>query len=450
MRVLYITPYVPSRIRVRPYNLIKNLGRHHEVTLVSLMQSEHDRRALDEMSGICNVKPVRMSKFQSIASCGRRLFTNMPLQAAYTYLPNLTHAVDDLIIRQPFDVVHVEHVRGAHFASHIGSLPKVYDSVDCITLLLKQFLKTKKNPISWFMALEEWAKMRVYEAMISERFEKVVITSQGDRQALEGLLWERIRKRLKIREMPVQSVETQKELVEWRTTRELIELSQDQRLEALMPQGGRISVLPNGVDHQYFHPVDALEDPETIIFSGKMSYYANVVAVKYFYDKIYPFVKAARPSVKFLVVGADPPSSIQKLAEDPSVTVTGYVDDIRPYIARAAASVCPITVGVGIQNKVLEAMSMGKPVVATSRACSAISGRDGEHFLTADQPEEFASKIVELLAFPERRHRIGSNASAYVRENHDWGKIAERLVDIYQEASDVFGSRKTNSANMQI
>lgn len=445
MRVLYITPYVPSRIRVRPYNLIKNLARHHEVTLVSLMQSEHDRRALDEMSKICcNVKPVRMSKIRSVASCGRRLFTRMPLQAAYTYLPNLTHAVDDLIIKQPFDVVHVEHVRGAHYAAHIGSLPKVYDSVDCITLLLKQFLKTKKNPISWFVALEEWAKMRVYEAMISERFEKVVITSQGDRQALEGLLWERIRKRLKITDMPARPPETPREIEEWRTTRELIELSQDQRLEALMPQGGRVSVLPNGVDHQYFSPMDTPEEPETIVFSGKMSYYANAVAVKHFYENIYPYVKAARPKVKFLIVGADPPSNIQKLAEDPSVKVTGYVDDIRPYIARSAVAICPITVGVGIQNKVLEAMSMGKPVVATSRACSAIAARDGEHFLTADQPEGFAAEIIDLLAFPDKRREIGLNASSYVRENHDWEKIAERLVDIYQEAADVFGIKKTS------
>lgn len=443
MRVLYITPYIPSRIRVRPYNLIKNLAKHHEVTLVALMQSEHDRRALAEMSKVCgSVKPIRMSKMQSVMSCGRRLFSRMPLQAAYTYLPNLTRAVDDLIIKQPFDVVHVEHVRGAHYATHIGSLPKVYDSVDCITLLLKQFLKTKKNPVSWFLALEEWAKMRVYEAMISEKFEKVVITSHSDRQALESLLWERIRKRLNLREMPVQPPQTPKEMEDWRITRQIIEMSQDQRLEALMPQGGRVSVLPNGVDHQYFAPMDVPEDPENIVFSGKMSYYANVAAVKHFYDNIYPLVKSARPKVKFIIAGADPPPNIQKLAEDPSVTVTGYVDDIRPYIARSAVSISPITVGVGIQNKVLEAMSMGKPVVATSKACSAITAVDGKSVLLADQPGDFAARIIELLASPGKRQEIGKNASGYVQENHDWEAISSRLVDIYQEAADLFGFNK--------
>jgi hypothetical protein len=198
MRVLYVTPYVPSRIRVRPYNLIKKLSKRHDVTLVALVQSDHDKNALEEMVGVCrSVKPIQMSKMQSLMSCGRRLLTGMPLQAAYTYQPDLNRIVDDLVVRQKFDVVHVEHVRGAHYAAHINSLPKVYDSVDCITLLLRQYLKVKKNPISWFIALEEWAKMRVYEAMISERFDKVVITSQHDREALESLLWDRICKRLK-------------------------------------------------------------------------------------------------------------------------------------------------------------------------------------------------------------------------------------------------------------
>jgi len=444
MRVLYITPYVPSCIRVRPYNFIKNLAKNHEVTLVALIQSEHDRRALAEMSKVCScVKPIRMSKMQSLMSCGKRLFSKMPLQAAYTYLPNLTRTVDDLIIKQPFDVVHVEHVRGAHYATHIGSLPKVYDSVDCITLLLRQFLKTKKNPVSWFLALEEWAKMRVYEAMISEKFDKIVITSQSDRQALESLLWERIRKRLKLREMPVQPPQTPEEIEEWRITRQIIEMSQDRRLEALMPQGGRVSVLPNGVDHEYFAPMDDVpEAPESIVFSGKMSYYANVAAVKYFYDNIYPLVKSVRPKAKFIIAGADPPSSIRKLAEDPSVTVTGYVDDIRPYIARSAVSISPITVGVGIQNKVLEAMSMGKPVVATSKACSAITAADGKSILLADQPGDFAAKINELLASPGKRREIGKNASRYVQENHDWGTISGRLVDIYSEAAELFGFNK--------
>lgn len=443
MRVLYITPYVPSRIRVRPYNLIKNLSRHHEVTLVALVQSDYDKQALTEMTKTCAaVRPVRMSKMQSVVSCGKRVFSKMPLHAAYTYLPNFIRTVDDLIARQPFDVVHVEHVRGAHFASHVGSLPKVYDSVDCITLLLRQFMDSKKNPMGWLLALEEWAKMRVYEAMITERFEKVVITSRHDQRALEELLWKRVRHRLRLKEMPMRPPETPKEIDEWRVTRQLIEAAQDERLAALTPVGGHVSVLPNGVDHEYFAPTDVPEDPETVVFSGKMSYYANVEAVKHFYENILPRIKVVNPRVKFTIVGAEPPPSIRKLAEDPNVTVTGYVDDIRPYIARAAVAVCPITVGVGIQNKVLEAMAMGKPVVATSKACGAISATNGHDVMQVDSPDEFAASVNELLVNPRKRREMGENAATCVRENHDWNIISRRLADVYLEARDIFGAKK--------
>jgi glycosyltransferase involved in cell wall biosynthesis len=383
---------------------------------------------------------------QSVASCGRRLFTGMPLQAAYTYQPSLIRVVNDLVAKQPFDVVHVEHVRGAHFASHIGSVPKVYDSVDCITLLLSQFLKVKKNPLGWFLALEEWAKMRTYEAMISERFEKIVITSKHDRTALENLLWDRICKRIKLREMPAMPLETPEETEEWRVTRQLIEVSQDERLAALMPQGRRVSILPNGVDHEYFKSIRVPEVPETIVFSGKMSYSANITAVKHFYENVLPLIRAERPEVKFVIVGADPPTSIRKLADDPNVTVTGYVDDIRPFIARAAVAVCPITVGVGIQNKVLEAMAMGKPVVATSRACSAIAAESGKNIIMADEPVEFAAHVMGLLSSPERRREIGLNAAECVRANHDWDAIADRLVNIYQEASELFGVNRNKTS----
>ncbi len=444
MRVLYITPYVPSRIRVRPYNLIKSLAKRNEVTLIPLVQSDHDRQALGEMVKTCaSVKPIRMSKLQSLTSCSKRILTKMPLQAAFTYQPELTRTVYEVIARHPFDVIHVEHIRGAHFASHVGSLPKVYDSVDCITLLLRQFLKTKKNPLAWFLALEEWAKMRVYEAMVTERFDKVVITSPHDRKALESLLWDRIRKRIHFKGLPENPPETPQEMEEWRVTRQLIEMSQDQRLAALMPQVGRVSVLPNGVDHAYFSPSDSTVDPDTIVFSGKMSYFANVAAVNYFYNSILPLIRRVRPGVRFLVVGADPPPSIKKLANDPFVAVTGYVEDIRPYIARSAVAVCPVTVGVGIQNKVLEAMSMGKPVVATSRACSAIAVTDGKNVIVADDPEEFAARILDLLASPNMRQEIGDNAAEYVRQHHDWDTISNNLENIYTEAAWLFSSARS-------
>ncbi len=157
--------------------------------------------------------------------------------------------------------------------------------------------------------------------MITEKFEKVVITSRNDQMALEGLTWE------------------------------------------------RVSMLPNGVDHEYFHPLDLPEQPDTVVLSGKISYYANAAAAKHFYKNVFPIMREKKPHVHLNIVGADPPASIRKLEADPGVTVTGYVEDIRPYIAQAAVAVCPITVGVGIQNKALESMAMK---LTNSARCAAM------------------------------------------------------------------------------
>lgn len=443
MRILYVTPYVPSKIRVRPYNFIKRLAKSHDVTLVVLTSCEQDIKALPEMREMCSdVFAVKLPKIQSIINCGKRLFTRIPLQAAYTWQPQATHQINHALTCDKYDVLHVEHVRGAHLASEIDCLPKVYDSVDCITLLLRQFLESKKNPIGWFLTLEEWAKMRMYEGMIPQFFDKVVITSAQDKEALDELIWQRVRKQIRTTGCPVGYKDiTPKHREEWRLTRQLIEAAQDQRLAALMSGRQQVSVLPNGVDSEYFHPLDLPEKPDTIVFSGKMSYYANEAAVLHFYNSIFPLIRAKKPETKFTIVGSDPPASIKKLASDPHVEVTGYVEDIRPFIAGAAVAICPITVGAGIQNKVLEAMSMGKPVVASRKACRAIDVCDRQHLMIADSDGDFADAVIELLERRDLRRKIGSSAAEFVRDRHDWNELSRRLEGIYLEAGDVFADR---------
>ena len=441
MRILYVTPYVPSRIRVRPYNLIKRLVQSNDITLIPLVMSEHDREALSEMRSICReVIPISQPKCQSLISCVRKTFTKMPLQAAYTWQPEVIRALYEAVARDRYDVLHVEHIRSAHFASDIASLPKVYDSVDCITLLLRQSLQSKKNPLSWFLAFEEWAKMRVYEGMIPQFFDKVIITSPGDKEALDTLIWQRIRKQFPNGPVSYKDISL-KHREEWRLTRQLIETAQDRRLAALMSGRQQVSVLPNGVDFDYFHPIDVPEEPGTVVFSGKMSYFANEAAVNRFYHNIFPIIRAKRPETRLVIVGADPPSGIRRLSGDPHVKVTGYVDDIRPYLAKATVAICPISVGVGIQNKVLEAMAIGKPVVATGKACGAIEARDGVELIKADSDEKFADAVVELLERPDLRKKIGRRAAEFVKDKHDWDAMAHKLEEIYLEAREIFVER---------
>lgn len=440
MRILYVTPYVPSGIRVRPYNFIKQLAKNHKVTLIALSQSDIDRDALPEMQDICDsVQTVNMSVYESMLSAGKGLLTKMPMQAAYTYLPKLIETVESETATGKYDVLHVEHIRAAHYAEHIDTLPKVYDSVDCITLLLRQMLDSKRNPFAWLLTLEEWAKMRVYEGVVSQRFARVVTTSETDKDALDDLIWERITQRLKRIEGGLKRRNAERDsLEEWRVTRWLVETAQEQRLGSLMSGGSQVSVIPNGVDFDYFKPLGRKPDPDTIIFSGKMSYYANAAAVKQFHERVYPIIKAKRPKTKLRIVGYNPPNSIRKLASDPSITVTGFVEDLRQHIEDSAVAVCPLSVGVGIQNKVLEAMAMGKPVVCSNLARRALRVKNGRDLICADSPQDFADAVVKILDEPDLQKSLGANALTYVQDHHSWAEMSRRLEEVYRQAGEVF------------
>jgi glycosyltransferase involved in cell wall biosynthesis len=208
-------------------------------------------------------------------------------------------------------------------------------------------------------------------------------------------------------------------------------------LTKLVPDGKEpapISVLPNGVDLDYFTPNDAIQrDPETIVFSGKMSYHANISMVKYLVGEVMPRVWESRPEVLLVIVGKDPPSDVKSMASDPRITVTGTVKDIRPYLWQATVAVVPLVYGAGIQNKILEAMATGTPVVTTSKAISALQTSTGRDIVVADTPIDFSNEILRLITDERFRVEIAKMGLQYVQKHHDWAGIARQLVNEYHE-----------------
>jgi len=269
--------------------------------------------------------------------------------------------------------------------------PVVWDSVDCISYLFDQALNQSRSRFGKFITRLDLKRTRVYEGKLPGRFDRILITSAVDRQALQDLI-------------PSQS------------------------------GAAPVSILPNGVDWDYFSlEQGVVREPATVILSGKMSYHANMTMAMYLMNEIMPLVWAKQPDVKLLIVGKDPPASIRALADHPAVTVTGTVQDLRPYLQRASLSVVPLLYGAGIQNKVLEAMASGTPVVATPQAVLALDAGPDRDVLVAQTPAEFAEKIVHLINNPELRNQIGSAGRRYVENNHQWAKIAERLEGVYHE-----------------
>lgn len=400
MNVLYVTPYVPSRIRARPYNLIKALVclGHHITLLTAAGTSLEEQQQADELrdQGV-RVGVFSVPLWRSLSNCLRALPTREPLQSVYAYHSEMEKQLAVLLRDGTFDVVHIEHLRAARLVRVVKGVPKVYDSVDCISLLFDQAARAGSQMHSRLMTALDLARTRRYEASLLRRYDQVVITSRRDKVALEELARHY--------------------------------LPSD---EPMAP----ITVITNGVDLEYFRPQSDYDQRNsgTLTFTGKMSYHANVTAVLYFVREVLPLIWTAHPEVRFQIVGKDPPEAVQQLAADRRIQVTGYVDDLRLYLAHTTVAVCPVPYAVGVQFKALEAMAMGTPVVTTPQTSTALLANEGKHLLIGRSTDEFAAQVIRLLDDRALAARIGVAGRRYVEDHHNWNHLAARLAQVYQQA----------------
>lgn len=213
----------------------------------------------------------------------------------------------------------------------------------------------------------------------------------------------------------------------WFGTTLLVAPLEAELMRQLAPDAAdRIGALSNGVDLDHFDAGAAYADPYPpgalpILFTGMMSYWPNVDAVQWFADTVLPRILAARPGACFVIAGADPPPAVRRLAERPGITVTGRVADMRPWLAHAAVAVAPLRIARGVQNKVIEAMAMARPVVASPAALQGLSAVPGHDLLQAEAPEAFAAAVL-AAAEPDRGRALGAAGLSYVRQAHDWSR----------------------------
>jgi sugar transferase (PEP-CTERM/EpsH1 system associated) len=377
-------------IRVRPYNIVRALvGHGHQVTLLALQPPGDNGEALSELQAWCEaVHIVPHSKGQTLVNALLALPSDFPIQAAYSRSAAFDREAAALLAKKSFDVAHVEHLRGAVLAEALKNLPIVFDSVDSISLLFGKVLQDAPSLKSQLIAKLDLGRTRRFEGKLTKRFGQVAVTSEADRKAL-------------------------------------VELGSD---------GDRITVVPNGVDLDYFKPQAIERHPLRLVFTGKMSYHANVAAVEDLAQKIMPLVWAEQPEAELYIVGKDPTPAVQALGELPRVTVTGSVPDLRPYLAEASVAISTVRYGVGIQNKVLEAMAMGTPVVCSPQANSALKTVNGQDILVGEDAEAIARHILNLLASAEKRTQVGDAGRRYVEQHHTWAGAAAAFENMYQRA----------------
>jgi polysaccharide biosynthesis protein PslH len=406
MKILYVVPYVPNKIRVRPYSLIRQLAaRGNHVTVLTLASNAQDEEDAQFLRGPCTtVHTFPLPTWRSMVNAVIGLATLDPIQSHFSWQPELFRSLLNLTQtgnEHGYDVIHIEHLRGVRFGQKLvqsrqgngkGNYPPiVWDSVDCISYLFEQASRQSQKIQSRIITWLELERTRRYEAKMVGLYQRTLVTSLKDQESLLKLI-------------PNQ---------------------------APRPQ---IEVLPNGVDLTYFKPeTEKQYCPNTLVVSGKMSYHANISMVRYLVEKIMPRIWAELPAVKLVIVGKDPPREMRALNDHPNIEVTGFVPDIRPYLHSAAVAAAPLTYGAGIQNKILEAMACGIPVVTTSKAASALQAHTEDDFLIADDPETFASKVIQLIQQPALRDQIGANGCNYVQKNLNWNAITSQLENIYTE-----------------
>ncbi|MFN3966973.1 MAG: glycosyltransferase [Endomicrobiia bacterium] len=392
MNILFLThsfPYPPDEgIKLMSYNLLKEFSKRHTVTLLSFIWSDDEKKYIPEISKFC--KRVEVVKHKIPKSFIRRFynifFQKEPFCVHQFYSEEFKEKLKKIISNQKFDIVHFDFVNTSFYRNFLLDIPAIFFPHDAMSMLFYRNIEKEKNIFRKLYTYSQYKKMLYYEKEIMPKFEKTVVVSPKDK--------------------------------EW-----LLSLNSNFDIE----------VIPNGVDANYFHPLNIEEDYPSVIFRGIMSFLPNIDAAVYFADKILPIIQKEIPNLKYYIVGPNPDEKIKKLSSENNI-VTGYVEDIRPYIAKSTVNVCPMRIGSGIKNKILEAMAMAKPTVATSIAIEGIPDvTDGENILIADTPEEFAKKVILLIKDENLRKKIGKNAREFVIKNYTWEKAAEKFENVYKE-----------------
>jgi glycosyltransferase involved in cell wall biosynthesis len=401
MRVLLLTqvlPYPPdSGPKVKTFNLLRYLAEHHEVTLVSLVRSQAEAaraRALQPYCAEVYTIPLVRSKLRDAFYLLRSMLTGESFIVIRDTSSTLQRLLADLAGRSQFDIVHADQLTMAQFALDLPAGARILDEHNAVWGITRRMAERHGlGPRRLFLDLET-RRLRRYEAQVCGRFERVLTVSEPDSWAL----------RLGMQEAG------------------LAEQAAD-----------RFDTVPIAVDTEAEQPVTREHSPRTILSMATMFWPPNVEGVLWFALQVYPLIKAECGEARFAVVGARPPQRVRRLAEeDPSIEVTGYVDDPRPYLESSAALIVPVHAGGGMRVKILEALARGIPVVSTTIGYEGIELTPGEHLLVGDSPQEFAAAVVQLLQSPALGRRIARSGRALVERHYDWRVVNPRVGEVYE------------------
>lgn len=381
-------PYPPDKgDKLTILNYIKFLSKKHDVTLLTFYK-ESEKRNIEKVSDYCHQYiPIPHSYFDFFKNCSKTLLGRQSFQQSY-YNGNkkMKEAINELINNDPPDIIYCHTLRMAEYVSNIKKIPKILALQISLSLNYRRLKNYTQNYIEKIFYTIEYFLIKKYEYQICSSFEKVLLISKKDLSELEDNAKRKI---------------------------------------------GNVSFLPHGVDHLYFKSNPKIETKKnTIVMSGNMGYPPNQDAALFFYDTIFPKIKEQVPDAVLYLVGKNPSKAITSLHNGKSVVVTGEVKDIRPYLQMGTIGIVSTRIAAGMQNKLVEAMSMGKAVIATSNANEGIGAVAEQDVIIADDPENFAKYSIELMRKEDKRRRLEKNARVFIEEKFTWEYFLKKLEDI--------------------
>ena len=392
MRILFLAqrvPYPPNKgDKLRSFHHIKHLSQRHQISLICLTDDEQELRYRDELMPYCQsvdivLRSSRMSNLRSLAY----LFSSVPLTLPYFYSRQLQQRVQDKLKEHAFDLIFVYCSSMAQYVEQVKDIPRVIDFVDVDSQKWAQYAQRSSFPKKWVYASESHRLGR-YEAHLARTYQHCFLVS--DREVAD------FRKQ-------IASCET-------------------------------MTAIFNGVDAQAFRPSPEPYDPHAICFIGDMGYFANLETMFYFSREILPLIQHAVPDVTLYIVGRNPTAELLTFgARHQHIVVTGDVASVQPFVKKSAALVAPMQIARGVQNKILEAMAMGVPVVTNSLGFEGISAAPGQDIFVEDAPEAFAQQVIRLMQEPDLRNTLARNGRQVIEKEYAWENNLDRLEQILQQ-----------------
>lgn len=390
MKVLFLSrwyPYPPGNgSKLRVYNLIRGMAAYHEITLLSFNDQTAREPDIDVLQSICReVKVVPYKPFDPQSQRSQLGFLSLkPRSVLDTFSFEMKECLEKTLNENEFDVVIASEIDMVVYSQYFCCLPALLDELQ-VQVFYDQYAQASSFWTRFRYHLT-WIKLRYYLTFILSNFQVCISASTQERQLLSRAV----------------------------------------------PSYQSFEVIPNGVDLAGYQDVQEVPQPNTLIFTGSFSFRPNYEAMVWFIREVYPRIQAKIPDVHLTITGDH---AKRPLPSTNNVTLTGFVDDIRPLIARSWLSVVPLHVGGGTRLKILEAMALGTPVVATSKGAEGIEVKPEEHILIADSPEDFANAIIRLLEDLALRQKLVENARQLVCEKYDWAVIMPRFLGLIEKAA---------------